>query len=189
MDTDDIKLIEDYIKGNDDAFKKIVYKYSTQIYNFVYYLGAKEETDDIVQESFVKIWKNIKKYDNKKSFKSWIFSIARNTTIDWLRKKKPFLFSEFENEDGTNYIFDNLSSEDIPADEFLSNIEDSQKISEIIEKLPLKDREILLLYYSTNQTFKEISEDLKEPLNTIKSRHKRALDKVRKKIEELKSSF
>ena len=65
-------------------------------------VGNQSEAEDITQEVFVKIWKNIKKFDQNRSFKPWIFQIAKNTSIDFLRKKKSIPFSKFENEEGGN---------------------------------------------------------------------------------------
>lgn len=84
----------------------IVRQYIKPLYNFVYrIIPDSGEVEDIIQEVFVKIWKNIKKFDPKQNpsadgFKTWIFTIARNTTIDWLRKKKSISFSQMDSRAG-----------------------------------------------------------------------------------------
>lgn len=86
MDKDDNQLIIDYLAGNEASFTLLVKRHLKPVYNFAYRLcGDKVAAEDIAQETFLKIWKNIKKYKHSENFKPWLFKIARNTTIDWLR--------------------------------------------------------------------------------------------------------
>jgi len=85
----DEEIILLYKNGDGEALKTIIDRYTPPIYNFVARLANKNDAPDIVQEVFIKIWKNIHHFDQSKaSFKTWIFTIARNTATDFLRKKK-----------------------------------------------------------------------------------------------------
>ena len=128
---------------------------------------------------FLRIWKNLKKYRKEENFRTWIFSIARNAAIDFLRKKKSIIFSDLENESGipAEEIFEN--SEPLP-DEIISFAEDKKILDKLMNKLPLFYREVLFLYYNNNFTFDEIGKIMNKPLNTVKSQHRRALIELKR---------
>lgn len=175
----DIELIEEYLGGNDDSLKELFDIYTTPIYNFVFRFVGENYTDDVVQDTFIKVWKNIKKFDkNKSSFKTWIFIIARNTTFDFLKKKKMFVFSDFDS-DEENFEDQIKDEMDLP-DEILSKIEDEKMLNNLIDELPIKYKEVIILYYQEDMTFKEIGETLGKPLNTVKSYHYRAIEMLKK---------
>lgn len=82
---DDNQLIAEYLQGREQALEILINKYLGQIYGFVYRLvGKPEEAEDITQEVFVKVWRSLKKFDKEKSFKPWLFKIAKNTAMDFL---------------------------------------------------------------------------------------------------------
>ena len=93
MIENDIQLIEKYIDGDARAFDTLIERYSKPVYAFIYRIagnqyGTPHEIQDITQETFVKAWKKIKKFNSKKSsFKSWLYTIAHNTAMDYLRKR------------------------------------------------------------------------------------------------------
>ncbi|MFA6919366.1 MAG: sigma-70 family RNA polymerase sigma factor, partial [Patescibacteria group bacterium] len=92
----DEQLVQQYLSGDEKSLEVLIQKYLKPIYNFVYrYVGDMANAEDLTQEVFVKVWKNIKKFDRKKSFKTWIFCIAKNTAFDYLRKKKSIPLSNF----------------------------------------------------------------------------------------------
>jgi len=177
----DKELIISYLKGDEKSIEFLIDRYLKPIYSFVFrFIGDSTEAEDITQEVFVRMWKNIKKYDQERSFKTWIFSIAKNASIDFLKKKKAIPFSKFENEEGENSLIDKLIvSNPLPSEIFEQNNIGSMLSSALKELLP-KDRMILFLRYNDHFTFKEIAESLGEPLNTIKSRHRRALIRLKK---------
>jgi len=148
-----------------ESFEVLVKKYLKPIYSFVYrYVGNSQDAEDITQETFVKVWKNLKKFNPQKSFKTWIFSIAKNSAIDFLRKKKTIPFSD--------EIIDTFAD---PAP-FIPEL----SLSTILEKIPSEYRMILFLHYNDHFTFREIAEVLEESINTIKSRHRRGLIMLKK---------
>ena len=98
--TTDIELLEAYLDGDEQAFKILINRYTPLLYNFVARLAGRESAPDIVQEIFIKVWKNIRKFDiEKASFKTWVFTIAKNTATDFLRKKKDLHFSDLDIDD------------------------------------------------------------------------------------------
>ena len=155
-------------------------QYLKPIYSFVYrYVGNSQEAKDITQEIFVKVWRNLKKFDQQKSFKTWIFSIAKNAAIDSLKKKKSIPFSEFENEYGENTILETLADPAPLPHVLLEQQGMAQILSSAMDKLAPKYQMVLFLRYNDHFNFREIAESLEEPLHTITSRHRRALVKLK----------
>jgi RNA polymerase sigma-70 factor (ECF subfamily) len=183
MERTDEQLIADVLSddsGSDAAFSELVRRYIKSIYNFVYRLcGNASDVEDISQEVFVKVWKNLKKYRVGESVRAWIFTIARNTTIDWLRKRKNFVFSDFENAEGENPLTATLADASPLADEIFAEREDRAVLESALAQLSFAHREVLLLHYMEGLTFDEIGKILQHPLHTVKSRHQRALLKLR----------
>ncbi len=179
MDLSDKQLITNYLSGNDDSLEFLIKKYLKHIYNYVYRnIGNSADAEDITQETFLKVWKNIKKFDREKNFKPWIFQIAKNTIIDFSRKKKLVSFSRFENSDGKNLLLEGLAGSAVHPSE---NIDDRGLLNNVIDALSLRDRAIFSYRYNSFN-FSEIAKLLGEPVNTIKSRYRRAVSSLRKKF-------
>jgi RNA polymerase sigma-70 factor (ECF subfamily) len=181
MDKNDEELIEDYLSGDSNSLKIIIDKYTNAIYNFVSRFVERDIASDITQDIFIKVWKNLKKFNKKKAiFKTWIFTIARNTVIDYLRKKKAITFSDLDRED--EIFGENIQDENLLPDELLMKIEDEDNLKKVLENLPSNYKEVLILHHQEDLTFSEISKILNKPLNTIKSYHYRAILKLKELI-------
>lgn len=184
MEKEDNDLIKEYLKGNEEAFKELVNKYTGTIFNFSVRFVGLDYANDITQDVFIKIWKNIKKYDEKRAnFKTWLFKITRNIITDYLRKKKAINFSSLDSEE--ERYEDNIEDEVILPDEILIKLEDKELLNKLLDKLPGDYKEVLILYYQEDLTFKEIGEILNKPLNTVKSYHHRALIFLRAEFSKL----
>ncbi len=184
MDRSDELLVAEYRNGSSEAFTTLIDRYSGPIYSFARRMtGSRKDANDITQETFIKVWKRLDRYDDKSLFKPWLFTIARNTIIDHLRKKKNFVFSDFENDDETNPLTDTLVDEATLPDRLIEKADAEGLLDEALSHIAPEDREILLLHYADDLTFETIGELLKKPLNTVKSRHRRALEKLRKSLE------
>ncbi|MFA6524579.1 MAG: sigma-70 family RNA polymerase sigma factor [Candidatus Paceibacterota bacterium] len=179
----DNELIELYKNGNDEAFKKLIEKYSSSIYNFTYHITGKNNASDIVQEVFIKVWKNINRFNpSKSSFKTWIFIIAKNSITDFLRKKKQLNFSDIKNYNDDYSFSENIADENLLPDQMLQKLQDSEFLNNLLEKLSLQYKTILILHYQEEMTFDEIGKTLSKPTNTIKSYHRRAILELRNMI-------
>jgi RNA polymerase sigma-70 factor (ECF subfamily) len=185
-DETDEEIILTYKNGNQAAFKGLIDRYATPLYNFTARLANRNDASDIVQESFIKAWKNINNFNPQKaSFKTWIFAIAKNTATDFLRKKHSFLFSDMNKgaEEDMNSFSENIPDDNILPEEALQKLQDSQFLNEILEKLQPAYREVLALHYQEEMTFDEIGKILDKPLNTVKSQHRRAIMELRKMLD------
>lgn len=158
----DEQLITNCLKGDEEALEVLIKRYLKPIYSFTFrFVGDGQTAEDITQETFVKVWRNLKKFDKNKKFKTWIFAIAKNTCFDWQKKKKtlPLYFAE------------NIRD---PSPVF------NEPLDRILERLSPQYRMVLFLRYNDHFTFREIAESLGEPINTIKSRHRRGLALLQK---------
>lgn len=181
MNSSDEDLIKEYLSGNQDSFKILIERYTTPLYNFIVRFVGVDNAPDVIQDVFIKSWKNINKFDILKShFKTWIFTIARNTTTDYLRKKKMQTFSSLDSDEDS--FENNIKDETILPDEELSKIEDKEFLNKTLEKISPKYKEVLILYYQEEMTFVEIGRVLSKPTNTVKSYHHRAILELRKLI-------
>ncbi len=198
MEPTDQILINNYLSGEEKSFDVLVNRYLKPIYIFIYrYIGKQEEAEDITQDVFVRVWRNLKKFDpsrsryatlrdkQTKSFKTWIFSIAKNACIDFLRKKKSIPFSEFENEREENMIIEKIVDSTPLQNEIFERKNIAQILTSAMEKLSPNYRMVLFLRYNDHFTFREIAEVLKEPLNTATSQHRRALIQLKKLLTKL----
>ena len=125
MQRNDQQLIADYLNGDDGAITILIDRHLKTVFNFTYRLiGKQEEAENIAQETFLKMWRNLKKYRQGENFKTWLFTIARNTAIDWLRKKKSIAFSNFENEKDENAFAESLTDPEPLPDEIFARAEE-----------------------------------------------------------------
>ncbi|MES2224250.1 MAG: RNA polymerase sigma factor [Patescibacteria group bacterium] len=183
MEQTDSEIIKKYLSGDKESLDKIIDKYLAHVYNFVRRLYNNEsDATDITQEVFIKVWKNIHKYNPAQNFKTWLFTIARNTTVDWMRKKKVYVFSDLENGEEDESFADRLVDiEPLPEDIF-SQKELKNNLEKLLTTLHPDQKSVIMLHISEDMTFDEISKVLKKPLNTIKSHYRRGLEKLRKNI-------
>ena len=172
----DEMLVKNYLENDQKALEVLVYRYLRPLYNFVLQLvGDGQVAQDLVQEVFVKVWKHAKSFDQKKKFSTWIYAIAKNATIDYLKKKKALPFSAFENENGFN-ILENIEDQTIlHSNALLQKMDNAKEVEEYLNSLSPQLKTILLLHHQQGFSLIEIAEIMKTPANTIKSKYHRAL--------------
>lgn len=173
----DKQLVGKYLRKDDQALEELVKRYLPLIFGFVKrYTGNQDNASDITQEVFVKVWKNLKGFDQSKSFRTWIFTIAKRTAIDELRRQKAIPFSALQEEG-----FEDLIVDDSPSilDQIFAQ-QQSKELAVALNKLPANYNSVIKLYANDSLNFREIATKLKEPLNTVKSRYRRGLVLLKK---------
>jgi RNA polymerase sigma-70 factor, ECF subfamily len=159
----------------------LIKKYLNYVYNFIFQIVKNQpDAEDLTQETFVKVWKKINKYKPEYKFKTWLFSIAKNTALDFIKKKRVITFSELDNLE-KEYIFSD-SIED-KSDSPLENLEkqaDLNILDKAINELSPAYKTTLDLHYREGLKFREIADLLKESIDTIKTRNRRALQYMKK---------
>ncbi len=177
-----------YADGDTDAFELLFHRHKQSVYAFIrQYNIYTDMTDDLFQEVFLRIIRNRERYSPKAKFSTWLFTITRSVCIDAIRKgsqaKVISLFPERHNKDETP-ILQILSGTEPSPRETMFQTETQSLIQEIIQSLPEKQREILLLREKTDLTFEEIGKVLGCSSNTAKSRMHYALLALRKQLIE-----
>lgn len=176
----DAEIIQKYLEGDKKSLEALIKRYLKRIYAFVYKnVRDSSDAEDVTQEVFLKVWKNIRKFDQSRNFKVWIFEIAKNSSIDFLRKKKTIPLSRFEDEKGQNSIADNISAPVIKLGDILDN---KNALKMAMEGLASDDKRIIDLKHKDNLNFREIAELLETSINTVKSKYRRAIIRIREII-------
>ncbi|HCQ91262.1 MAG TPA: hypothetical protein DIU45_18055 [Clostridium sp.] len=175
---EDINLVNNVLKGDVDSFNTIVSKYELMVLKFVYnMLKQKEASEDITQEVFITIYNKLYMYDKKFKFSNWILQIARNKTIDYIRKYNKTY------ETNIDEAYD-LSSKEMSPEQIAEYKETKEDIKEYIDSLNEDDKQILILRYSEKLTFSDISELLKMTESTVKRRYYRIRENYKTYVSE-----
>jgi len=181
----DEELIERFQKGDMYAFDLIVKRYKDQLLNFVYrFLGDRAEAEDVVQETFLRVFRNRKAYKKVAKFSTWIYTISGNLAKTELRKRKRrnvHSISEmgFENKDYE------ISDETANPEKRIDSLMREEIIEKEIMALPPKFREVIILRDIQELSYEEISKIIKVPIGTVKSRVNRGRLKLQEKLRFL----
>lgn len=165
MITTEQEIIELIRTGNSDAFKLIVESYQKPVYNLCFrMLGDPYEAEDAAQETFIRALKNIKRYDTKRSFSTWLLSIAAHYCIDQLRKRR----INFLSTDDSPLIA--LKDKSLgPESEVILNEEQIQ-VRNLLKLLNPTDRAAVIMYYWYDFSYEEIARSLSLTISAVKSR-------------------
>jgi len=176
----DEELAEFCKEHDDNAFQDLMRRYLKQIFNFArQYTHTSEDAEDVTQDTFFKVWKYIGRYTAGKKFKPWLFTIARNTALDFVKKKKSSPFSDLDDHENNIAFADTLEDPEPLPPEIMENNSIAVHVANALQSLHPDHRAILLLHYREDMTFDEIGEIVGRPMNTVKSWHRRALLKLR----------
>ncbi|SHJ44590.1 RNA polymerase sigma-70 factor, ECF subfamily [Clostridium cavendishii DSM 21758] len=163
---EDLALIDKVLKGDEISFEQLFLKYQLEISKFVYSnIKDNEVTKDIVQEVFITVYDKLYTFKRDCKFKTWLYTIARNKCIDYIRKNKITLV-DIEDTQNT------LASKEISAFEIVEFNETKRTINDFIKTLDTVNREIIYLkYYHDDITFYDISYILKISEGAVKQRY------------------
>lgn len=185
MEQTDQELVASYIQGHTISFDLLVLRYLKLVYSVAFhYAKNQQDAEDISQDAFVKALQHIRSFDQEKPFKPWMLRIVRNQALDWLKKKKPFLVSDVETEEEGERLLESIPDPSPLADVLAVQHESSEEIARLIATLPAEDRHLLFFRYVHGFSFKEIAGELHQVLDTVKSKHRRLLLKLRKIVPE-----
>jgi RNA polymerase sigma-70 factor, ECF subfamily len=156
-------------KGDEQAFTRLVEQYQNPVFNLCYrMLGDPYEAEDASQETFLKAYRAIRRYDNSRPFATWLLSIASHHCIDVIRRRRMQLVS-----------IDSMPGETIPDQQVLPEAavrlnEEQQQIQNLLGELSPTDRSAVILYYWYEHSYEEIAEALALTESAVKSRLHRA---------------
>ena len=193
MPPTDGELIEQFAQNDQMAFDQLFFKYKSSVYRFAYYLTQnKNEADDLFQETWLRVVKNVNKNSKIKDFKAWIFTISNNLHRDELRKKKirRLFFSSIQIETENSKDFFENSKQEFKSEmrDESKNIEFNMMFQQAVAKLTNKQRRVFILQEIEGFKQKEISKILNIPVGTVKSLFHRAIKFLQKEMVEFQSN-
>ena len=174
-DVSDLTLIRQFLHGDAEAFDTLYFRYRKQLYSYLNKLlpGQHALVDDIFQQAWIKVIRNLPDYKDSQKFLAWIMRIAHNLTIDYFRKNKREVVFE---QNGNEKIFSSDTSQ--PWME-LDKSELADALEQCIEKLPGEQKEVFILRQDA-LGFKEIAQIQRTSINTALGRMQYALRNLRK---------
>ena len=188
---EDDKLVADALSGNEASYQKLVNKYDRPIYFHIRKMIKEQEmVEDLVQEVFIKAFKNLETYSNEYAFSTWLYRIATNHTIDYLRKRKLQTFSindPIRTKDGEMEV--QLPDETYSTDQPIIKKERKAIVQNAIQNLPEKYRKVIEMRHMEELSYDEIAVELDLPLGTVKAHIFRARELLYKALIDKKDKF
>ncbi len=182
-------LIQLILAGEQSAFEVLVSRYQKPLFTFLcHFLRNSEMACDILQDVFVKLYVSLPTLRTDQPLKPWLFRVARNRSLDELRRKHPISFSQLETteeEDGVSSVGNVPDSGPLP-EEIVEKREIQQIVHKAIDDLPLKFRQVVLLRYMRQLRFSEIATLLDMPQATAKTYFQRARPLLCKALSSLR---
>lgn len=181
IDENEIELINNVINGDKYAFKLLMNKYSSFVAATAYkVLWDNDDTEDVVQETFIKVWKNIKSYKNYSMFTTWLYKISINTAYDKLRsrKRREKVFTGIDEK--LEHLIINFDEKDIS--DRLSDIELVNAIKYLSGELSPVQKVVFTMVDLEKQKTKEVSEILDMNESAVKANLSHARKKIREKL-------
>ncbi|MEX1010423.1 MAG: sigma-70 family RNA polymerase sigma factor [Balneolaceae bacterium] len=189
---EDEKLLERAAAGDESASARLVEKYrKSLIFHIRGMVKEAEEVEDLVQESFVKVFENLANYNPEYAFSTWLYRIATNHTIDFLRRKKLQTFSIDRSHPGSegDEATIQLPAGGEEADRHVIKKERRRMVREAIAALPEKYRQVIELRHMEELSYDEISDQLDMPLGTVKAHIFRARELLYKSMKDKRDRF
>lgn len=185
-DAEDRELIKAFIDGNDDAFAVLLKRHKSKIFTTIMLITKDRATaEDLFQEVMIKVVKMIRsgKYNEEGKFLPWAVRIARNLAIDHFRKIQR---TPLQHENDQYDIFNLVTKADESAEQKIIREENSRYVRKLIQLLPDKQREVLIMRHYSDLSFKEIADLTDVSINTALGRMRYALINLRKMIVDQK---
>lgn len=180
----DEKLIARFVNGDINAYKELVKRYQDKLFNFVMrYFNNREQAEDVVQETLIKLYTHAHYYKDIALFSTWIYTIAKNNALTELRKNKVKKSNSMWTDDGK--LID-IASNEIPLDEKVQNEIAVEKLNNYLLELPENFRMAVYLRDFEEHSYEEISMILEIPIGTIKSRINRGRIMLAEKLKSYK---
>ncbi len=187
MKDDDSILIDEALAGSQKAYAGLMERHRAAIYHIVNKIVHNDDVaNDLVQETFMKAFSALASYRSEYRFSTWLYKIAANTSIDFLRKKRIQALSldrPLETKDGEVEL--EVADYSYHPERDLERKERNISIEEAIESLPKKYRDVIVYRHKDDKSYEEIADLLNVPVGTVKARIFRARELLKKKLRNL----
>lgn len=182
----DEDLIRQFQSGQDEAFTEIVHRYSNPLYNFIYrIIGDAAFAEDLLQETFLRLWQNRQSYREIAKFSTWLYTVAGNLAKSELRRLKVRRWISFSSGESDDRPLDFADDRSDPLEQMEQKIA-QERIDYEIQKLPIRFREVIVLRDVQELSYEEISSILKIPLGTVKSRVNRGRLRLQSRLKDVR---
>ncbi len=175
----DFKLVQKALNNGDQkAYAELLQRYRESVYFMMLKMvGNKDDAEDLTIEAFGRAFKRLHQYTSNFAFSTWLFKIASNNAIDFLRKKKQgdtlSLDSKYKNEEGEE-MSQNIKSGVLDPEENFIKKQKMEMLHDVVDKLKPKYKELVEMFYYQEMSHEEISQKLNLPIGTIKAQLFRA---------------
>jgi RNA polymerase sigma-70 factor (ECF subfamily) len=181
---EDKVLIADAIAGKQEAYKRLMKKYHNAIAHLIMRMvGAQGDVEDLTQEAFIKAFNSLESFNDEFAFSTWLYKIATNNCIDYLRKRKLKTFSidrPIGGEDSTQQY--EIPDETHTPDSEILRTQQNIAIQRAIDALPEKYRVVIVMRHQEERSYDEIAAELDLPLGTVKAHIFRAREMLYKQL-------
>lgn len=168
---EDFELINNALKGDQASFDRLMKKYYRLVSNLINrMIYNKDDVEDLAQEAFIKAFNSLDKFDHQFAFSTWLYKIASNNCIDYIRKKKLNTISidkEFDSDDD-DLRFE-IPDNDYKPDREILEQEKQKILLDAINSLPEKYKSVIVLRHQEDMEYEEIASKLNLPLGTVKA--------------------
>lgn len=186
---EDMVLIKQAVEGDEKAYEKLMNRYKKSVYFMLLKMTQnKDDAEDLTMESFAKAFKSLHKFNPQYAFSTWLFRIASNNCIDFIRKNKMKTFSinnPVETDNGTIDNFDLPDNLELP-DEYANRMDKAKFLRSVIDELPKTYSTLVKLRYYEELSYEEIAEIIGVPIGTVKAQLHRARELLYKALAKQK---
>lgn len=170
-------LFQQILTGDQEAFEALISRYQRSLFRLIYrYVKEYHEAQDVLQQVWLQLYLSLPKLYPNVHMKPWLFTVARNRSLDVLRRKRLPSFSEIAigNEEDDVTFLDTIPDTSSTTEELIEQHELKYAIQRAIHAIPRTYRSVVLLYYTEHMNYAEIGQVLKMPVSTVKARFHRA---------------
>ncbi|HOX83517.1 MAG TPA: sigma-70 family RNA polymerase sigma factor [Chryseolinea sp.] len=174
---EDFRLIDLAVEGDDKSYAKLLSRYKRPVYHMILKMVRNvDDAEDLTIESFAKAFRSLHRFKKDFTFSTWLFRIATNNTIDYIRKKKLNTMSienTYTDDDGQSVSID-VEDDNLDPQEETIKTQKIELIQLFVDKLPPKYQRLVRLRYFEELSYEEIADKLPAPLGTVKAQLHRA---------------